>query len=247
MPPSGHCAALRVQRLRPGGWLTPLPGNVSGGEQLDFVGDGGLNERINWLHRLAREGAIDQETAEMHLNSFLGVKAFEGEAGRFAGMLVMPVADAPQFGNLPDLWVFVCRALTGRGDDLITGLIRQVLPCFRKPCALGEDVVGYPVLVNVVLGLVLGLYPSASRKPQFGVRGELFRRLRGVLCVGAGGFVRKHVGLVSLALMEYLARVIPLVMPAEEAFLREVYAMGHFFEHVPLVRIKAFFCFGRAL
>ena len=87
-------------------------------ESLRFLEDECLNAEVAQLHAWAREGAIDQETAEMHLNSFLGAKT---------RMLVMPVLDAPQFGNLPDLWVFVSRALTGRGEDLLTGLIRWVV------------------------------------------------------------------------------------------------------------------------
>ena len=89
-----------------------------------FLEDDSLNEEVTQLHAWAREGAIDQETAEMHLNSFLGASAFVGVRQR---MLVMPVSDAPQFGNLPDLWACVSRALTGRGEDLLTGLIRCVL------------------------------------------------------------------------------------------------------------------------
>jgi hypothetical protein len=228
---------------------------------LDFLGDAWLNQQVSRLHSWAREGSIDQETAEMHINSFLGCKAYESEAGGLVRCLIIPVSDAPRFGELlasqksskpiflpvfsmagtlPDLWPFVCRALTPGGDEtnLIVGLIRQVLPCMRKPYVMQEDAIGYPVLVNVVLGLFLGLYPSAARKPQFAVRAVLFRRVRAVM-VGVGGeFVRANLGLVSLALMEYLARVLPLLMPVEEAFLREVYAMGHFFEHVPLARIR---------
>ena len=119
-------------------------------------------------------------------------------------------------------------------------LCRQVLPCFRKPCVLEADMVGYPVVVNVVLGLLLGLYPTAARKPQFGVRCVFFGRVRRVLCEGGEEFVRGNPGLVSLGLMEYLARVLPLVMPVEEAFLRETYNMGHFFDHLPLVSFKGF-------
>ena len=226
-----------------------------------------LDARVGWIHRLAREGAIDAQTAERHLNAHLVVAGWlrSDPPVRVAAALVMPLTDAPQFGNLPDLWPFVHRALSGpefRIEPGLQGLILQTLPCFRRPIAslatagarappaaegdeearmqdralLGQG--NGPVLINLMLGLLLGLYPDATGKPQFGVRARVFRSLHEALTAGQEAqerFVRERFTLVSLALMEYLSRVIPACMPAEEEFLRQAFAMGQYFEQAPLL------------
>ena len=105
----------------------------------------------------------------------------------------------------------------------------------------GWDLLGQgnaPVLINLLLGLLLGLYPDATGKPQFGVRARVFRSLHAALTERPEAqerFVRARFTLISLALMEYLARVMPACMPAEEEFLRQNFGMGPFFEQAPLL------------
>ena len=212
-----------------------------------------LDAHVRRVHRLAREGAIDAQTAERHLNAHLAVACWPGGDTRRLKLdwLVMPLTDAPQYGNLPDLWPFVRRALMSpdfRPEQGLHGLILQTLPCFRRPTVAtgdapesGADLLGQgnaPVLINLLLGLLLGLYPDATGKPQFGVRARIFRSLHAALTAeneARERFVRARFTLVSLALMEYLARVLPACMPAEEEFLRETFGMGPFFEQAPLL------------
>jgi hypothetical protein len=212
-----------------------------------------LDAHVRRVHWLAREGRIDTQTAERHLNAHLAaacapLDAARGPAPRW---LVMPLTDAPQFGNLPDLWPFVHQALSSlefKAQTGLPGLILQTLPCFRRPAptggaaepapapALSEGLA--PVLVNLVLALLLGLYPDATAKPQFRVRARVFGSLHAVLTSPPEAqerFVRTRLALVTLALMEYLARVLPACMPAEEEFLRHTFGMAPFFEQAPLL------------
>lgn len=237
-----------------------------------------LDAHVRRIHQLAREGVIDAQTAERHLNAHLAAAGWIGPAQAPAPhWLVMPLADAPQFGNLPDLWPFVHRALACpdfRLEQGLQGLILQTLPCFRRPTASAApaptgtgrhgkarparaeqaedepagapappdlDLLGQgnaPVLINLLLALLLGLYPDAAGKPQFGARARIFRSLHAALTGPPEAqelFVRARLTLVSLALMEYLARVMPACMPAEEEFLRQAFGMGPFFEQAPLL------------
>ena len=261
--PFGHCAALRVQRLQPGGSFRPLPpvcvseGDPEKDPTRYIPASHALSAHVGRVHRLAREGQVDALTAERHLNAHLGAACcppdWPGPHFRME-WLVMPLTDAPQFGNLPDLWPAVHRALTGpefRIDQGLPALILQTLPCFRRPSPvpIAASSTGSsgntppwhgagPVLINLVLGLLLGLYPDATGKPQFAVRARVFGSIRAVLTSDQEAqdqFVSARMALVSLAMTEYLARVLPECMPAEEEFLRETLGMGQYFEQGALL------------
>lgn len=254
---------MRVQRLQPGGTFKPLPpvcvseGDPESDPVLYIPRSPSLSAHVGRVHRLAREGRVDAQTAERHLNAHLGAACcppdWPGTRVRME-WLVMPLTDAPQFGNLPDLWPAVHRALTGpeyRIDHGLPALILQTLPCFRRPSPAptassnastpAQDSLQArfaPVLVNLVLGLLLGLYPDATGKPQFVVRARLYGSLHSVLTSNQETqeqFVSARAALVSLAMTEYLARVLPECMPAEEEFLRQTLGMGQYFEQGALL------------
>jgi hypothetical protein len=212
-----------------------------------------LDADVRRVHWLAREGRIDAQTAERHLNAHLGAACVPPEAAPARGRLrwlVMPLTDAPQFGNLPDLWRFVHQALSApefKAQPGLAGLILQTLPCFRRPTpSCGPEPTApaqvpeglAPVLINLVLALLLGLYPDATSQPQFRVRARVFGTLHAALTCAPEAqerFVRARAAVVTLALMEYLAHVLPALMPAEEEFLRATFGMGPFFDQVPLM------------
>lgn len=220
--------------MQPGGLFYSLPvfeGDLEEDPRVVYVpASARLDAHVRWIHAGAREGRIDEATAERHLNAHLAAAA---KAER-PELYVMPTSDAPQFGNLPDLWRFVSCALSETHPCPLSAAIRQAFPCFRKPETSVEPPRGSAaVLVNLVLGTMLALYPSATSKPQFGLRVRVFASVSMELTRDGGeAFAAAHPALVSLALLEYLARVIPALYPAEEAFLRESFGLSHFFEQV---------------
>lgn len=148
---------------------------------------------------------------------------YEPGDARTARRLVMPARDAPQFGTLPDLGRQIRGVLAGEEPrDFTAGLVAQALPCLRRahkplpgPCTAA---------LNLLLGLVLGLYPDVGKRPPFGVRARLFGRVHRLLTsepAVQAAFVASHAMLVVLACMEYLARVVPSLLPAEHEFLVE--------------------------
>ena len=209
---------FRIQRLQPGG-VYHVPDCVSEGDSSDpppiysahpdmnreiapsgqsprFTAHDGMNREIARLHALGRSGALD---AEPHLNAFLAAARAGDPRYR------MPLADAPQFGNLPDLWRFVHSAIVGSNGTGLELLIRQALPCFKRPEAqLPPLESAGPVAISLILGLLLGLYPDATCRPQFAEKINIFARAHAELVAPDGGaaFVAAHPALVTLAMVE---------------------------------------------
>ena len=203
--PPANPVLFRIQRLQPGG-VYHMPDCVSEGDSSDpppinsanpiFSTHDGMNREIARLHALGRSGALD---AEPHLNAFLAAARVGDPRYR------MPLADAPQFGNLPDLWRFVHSAIIGSNGTGLELLIRQALPCFKRPEAqLPPLESAGPVAISLILGLLLGLYPDATCRPQFAEKINIFARAHVELVAPDGGtaFVAAHPALVTLAMVE---------------------------------------------
>jgi hypothetical protein len=115
-------------------------------------------------------------------------------------------------------------------------MLLQALPCIRRPVRRDRKVLrGYPVAINVLLGLLLGLYPSAVKFPPFHVRVAVYERVHRLLTQGGGReFCEAHPMLMTAAFMEYCAHVLPSYMPAEFSILCSEQGMATFFDTVPV-------------
>ena len=140
--------------------------------------------------------------------------------------------DSPQLGTLPDITI-ILRAMFLQ-TDLIHGFILTplyaALPCIRsvKPKDSQKDT--HQVAIRILLGLLLGLYPTAVRFPPFPVRVALYRRIHCLLTNGKGvSFCQSHPSLLALSLMEYTAYVIPAYLPVEHDLLLAEFGMPNFF------------------
>ena len=207
------------------------------------------------LHSLARRGLISAETAERQINTYLllaqGFAPMEQKAQGLAGQtqaqmeqkaqgwLLLPLTDAPHHGLMPDLGHVVHRVLAL--DPIpcaLTRLVQQCIPRFRHAPGPAEIRDCQGVLLTLVLGLVLGLYAgSGVKKPSFRARAALFARVHALLTAAPedqGAFCKAHEEILQLACMEYLARVLPLHMPAQsEALLHGDPATQAFYRRIP--------------
>ena len=116
-------------------------------------------------------------------------------------------------------------------------MIRQAMPCFRRPVHVSSEGLGASIILNIVLALLLGLYSDANRKPSFTTRATWFTKVHALLTsddTKRQSFISNHPHIIHLALLEYCIRVIHLYMPVEEMFLTERFGMGHYFEHSTL-------------
>lgn len=93
----------------------------------------------------------------------------------------------------------------------------------------------HQVSICILLGLLLGLYPTSVKFPPFPVRVALYRRVHALLTSGGGAtFCQAHPALLTMAMMEYCAYVIPAYLPVEHDLLAEETGMQTFFATFPL-------------
>lgn len=151
--------------------------------------------------------------------------------------LVLSPTDAPQLGTLPDL-APVIRSMLLHSNLEACGFILSplyaALPCVRRPqtvrCGDAAQAETHPAAICLLLGLLLGLYPTSVKFPPFHVRVSLYRRIHSLLTNGGGlAFCSAHPSILALAAMEYVACVIPLYLPVEHALLLEEHGMPAFF------------------
>jgi hypothetical protein len=181
-----------------------------------------LDAEVGALHALARRGAIKPEAAERQINTYL--LAPHAPPRVPPRWLLLPLADAPHHGMLPDLGQVVHRVLAR--DPLpcaLSALVEQCIPRFRHAARALEFQDSQPVLLTLAMGLLLGLYPGgAVKRPGFATRSALYARLHALLTAPGDRqteFCQAHEPLLLLACMEYLARVLPVHMPVHDAAL----------------------------
>lgn len=177
-----------------------------------------------------------------------------------ARRMVLCISDAPQEGTLPDLGfelrsvMLAFRAMGARGgksnqaapvvdfpyvlaeDCYVTHMLFQALPCMKRVTkSSGKYLHGYQIGLNVLMGSLLGLFPSSMKFPSFPVRVTVFMWIHRLLTAGGGrGFCEAHPNLMTMAFMEYCAYVVPAYMPAEyEVVLREP-GMPAYFSTLPV-------------
>lgn len=185
----------------------------------------GLAREIQALHALARSGEIPTDVAERQLNSYL-LAVGSRSPGVSPHLLVLPITDAPHHSLLPDLGYVVHRILSQNPLQCsLSGVLQHCLPTLRHAARPVTYEDSQDVLLNLVLALLLGLYPGGGvKKPCFEARAVLFTRLHGLLTASPEEqtlFCRGNHALVHLACMEYAARVLPANSPSQTAFIHE--------------------------
>ena len=207
------------------GCQTPGP-HEEDGEEF-FPGNARLDGEIRALHRLARNGAIPTDVADRQLNTYLLAAGLAYQQPRpSCHKLVLPITDAPHFNLLPDLGQTIHRLLARSPlPGSLSAVLEQCLPCLRHPPHTAPFTDSQGVLLNLVLALLLGLYPGGTvKRPSFRARARIYARVHALLTSppeAQTAFCRDHRDVVLLAGMEYVARVLPAHMPAQNRFLSE--------------------------
>lgn len=203
-----------------------------------------LDAEVRLLHDLARGGAISMETAERQLNTYLLAashpKLLLSLPPARRRWLLLPIADAPYHGLIPDLGHIIHRVLSRDPvHSAISTVIEQCIPSMRHISRAVQYTDSQDVLLNLVLALLLGLFPGAPKKPAFVTRARLWARVHAVLTSpreSQTAFLARYQDIVHLACMEYIARVGPAYLPAQDVFLTGKDAISsQFFRRVPPV------------
>lgn len=187
-----------------------------------------LNREVCALHHLARTGVISMDTAERQLNSYLPVAASHllARTPKLLRWMLLPITDAPHFSHLPDLGYLIhCVLSRGPLPGSLSAVIEQSIPCLRHTPRAIPFTDSQDVLLNLVLALLLGLYPGGSiKRPGFNARAVIYARVHTLLTASREEqtrFCLAHTGILLLATMEYVTRVLPVFIPAQAAFLTE--------------------------
>jgi hypothetical protein len=133
----------------------------------------------------------------------------------------------PQCGDFP---------YTLKDDCYISHMLLQALPCIKRPNRKdSKKMQGYQIGLNILLGMLLGLYPSAIKFPPFHVRVVVYSSIHRLLTNGGGKmFCDRHPMLMTMAFMEYCAYVIQTYLPAEFDVISREPGMSTYFVGVPL-------------
>ena len=211
---------------------------------ITYCPDPKLNSRIEHLHTLARQGGYPwiQPYIDAHLPAVAYLQQNPSSTTHQINQMILSPTDAPQLGALPDITP-ILRAMLLQTDMEKCGFILtplySALPCIRRPTTRKaqpqpeQDT--HQVAICILLALLLGLYPTSVKFPPFPIRVSLYRRIHSLLTNGQGvGFCKAHPCLLTLALMEYGACVIPSYLPAEHEILSGENGMRNFFSTCPL-------------
>jgi hypothetical protein len=186
-----------------------------------------LNARVAALHaRLPFD-----PFAQIKIDAHLLAAALRDDSPR----LVMLPEDAPQLATLPDIGHLIRSCLVARRwtASYLHSLLHACIPCPRPSiAALPPDSASAPLLLNILLATLLGLYPQSVKQPPFPVRVALFRRVHAAITLDGPSqmaLLTRIQPLLVLALTEYLCHILPRHMPSEYDALRAAFPVDPFF------------------
>ena len=207
------------------------------GPILQFQTDSKVFQDVEILHSKLAE----DPTYQVKIDCYLAVAALlECKSPLLqqhpAENFVMAVSDAPQFGNLPDILPLIrdCMVHNTWSDTLLGSLLHSVFPC-PKPSLKYKQTEGdmsASCILNIVLGLLLGLFPDTSKCPPFPIRVRLYARIHQLLTVfhhEQKHWIQTNSFLCCLALCEYISKAMPLFTPAEHECLVNHFPVSNFF------------------
>ena len=209
-------------------WLPPAP------TVPDFVPSPLINARVAALHARLPFDPHAQIKIDAHLlcAAVLGGCPARGQDSL---LFVLLPEDAPQLATLPDLGPTIRSCLIARrwAASYLAHLLHASLPCPKPSAApVAPDSASAPVVLNLVLATLLGLYPQSVKRPPFPVRVALFRRVHAALSLDPApqaALLARIQPLALLSLAEYICHVLPAYMPAEHAAICAAFPVDHFF------------------
>jgi len=138
--------------------------------------------------------------------------------------LVLQAQDTYHYHNLPDLTRYLRQALSD--GDWSTNIVCAFMAVYclqlKKQKRVFEQtkLMERAALVNLLHGLLLGLYPYNTRHLPFDCRVRIAGELRQVLVGGAPlQFLLDNEALIQFAVVEYMSNVVSDFCPVEESML----------------------------
>eukprot|EP00960_Hanusia_phi_P063431 765487-Hanusia_phi.AAC.3 len=232
----------------PEGGAAPGGAETPGGDPTALLfcsEDPELDRELSGLHQELRKG---RHAAQLQIDARLMAcwiartnPALYASVPREA--LVLHPSAAYHHKTLPDIGRFIVQSLVQREwkADLIVNVICNSMPCLKRNRVNFMDRARFAhphatVLLNLLHGLLMGLYPNTAKRPSFGCRvrvaGEL-RRLMTSALQEQGDFLFGHLHLLKLAVMEYVWHMASTHMVTEHDAILKVHGMPTFLEVCP--------------
>lgn len=174
------------------------------------------------LERLHASLCLDQSAARAAIDAHL--LACYISAGAPDPVLVLPRACTYHYHNLPDLTRFLRKGLTTGewSSDLVRSFMAVYCLQLKKIKRTYKSATLYErsALMNLLHGLLLGLYPYNTRHGTFEERVRIAGSVRALMTgPNALAFIESHESLFQFAMIEYLSNVVPDFCPVEEEIL----------------------------
>jgi len=147
--------------------------------------------------------------------------------------------------TLPDIGRFISQSLIQKDwkSNLILNVICNSIPCLKRNrvAFLPAQSFVHPyssVLVNLLHGLLMGLYPNTAKKPSFHQRVRCASELRRIMTSSLqqqADFLYSNLNLLKLAMMEYVWYACNHFLVTEKEVICNVQGMQTFFDICPNV------------
>ncbi|EKX49317.1 hypothetical protein GUITHDRAFT_104845 [Guillardia theta CCMP2712] len=147
--------------------------------------------------------------------------------------------------TLPDIGRFISQSLIQKDwkSNLILNVICNSIPCLKRNrvAFLAEELFvdpSTPVLVNIMHGLLLGLYPNTAKRPSFEQRVRCASELRSMMTrplQEQARFIYSNLNLLKLSIMEYVWYACNTFIVSEKEIICSVQGMQTFFDICPNV------------
>ena len=191
-----------------------LPGSGLGGKDSDFT----IAQRIERLHTRLK----DDHTVRGQLDCYL-LALYYSEHSPMEWM-VLDYWDTYHYYNLPDMMHVIRSTLMGLCPSLWLQKLFNMFLCgkrYRRLVSTSDNASQLTsAVVNLIHGLVLGLYPFNERRMDLRKRVWLAGAMHLVLTQGKhAAFINDHPCLVCLSLMEYIVNAVEDFCPVEWALL----------------------------
>lgn len=140
--------------------------------------------------------------------------------------------DAPQVSNLPDLGNVIRKSIQNASlqttnhksflEHILTSLFNSRQKNILSHPKVSVDLASSSVLLNLVLALLLGLYPQAQKRPAWDARVNIWKRIN-MLLTGSPHeqqkFINENWMLVKISILEYICHIPQLFMPVEAEYI----------------------------
>lgn len=198
-------------------------------DSLCFSPHVGLNKILTVLHGLLFSG---RQEAQLQIDRYLYLTYMVEvnhpcllQMGTDA--FIVPVRSAIHYGNLPNLTSVISRSISTSewSQNIFSSIFQSVLPYLKRNRnfihGLGAmKSVDIATTINVLHGLLLGLFPRSTKKPVYKIRVLIAWKLREWMTTPNNQYViQKYLNLIRLAFLEYLVNVIKDYLPVEFAVI----------------------------